>query len=329
MKILSLLISGLLFSAVLVRAEDKINLKSFSEVKICIVDEQGKPIKGAKIRCYDLETIKRREYSNYEGDPELVATDQDGWATIQYPEYIYFILQKSKLLKINDFKVNAIKLFIDHEDYVGLEQRVSVNKTKLTSIKLERGIKLKISGIFPDEKVISKELYPVLDIYDDERPHAGWQVRNGMLVSPALNEGELIFSLIHYPKNGPVYYSEVINLQLTKKSDRQIKVILSPGITFKGQLDSSVPRPVKNGRVYYRNYLPLNEIVSMESEEINPNNILSGRSESAEIDSDGSFIIDSLPLNSRLELVVNCDGYVSQHPKINKIRPAKKLLKFW
>ncbi len=87
---------------------------------------------------------------------------------------------------------------------------------------------------------------------------------------------------------------------------------MNPGINVLGKLDSSVPRPVKNGKVYFRSYLPLNEDTEVGTEEVSGDLFLKVRYDQVDVNPDGTFKIDSLPLDSRLEFVADCDGYVSQ-----------------
>ncbi len=208
MRILALLISGLLFSAVSVYAEDKINLKSFSEVKICIIDEQGKPIKGARVRVFLLE-IKSGEKTRWDSKADAESlwylTDDDGNVKLPYPEYDYFSSKVKTVTHYSELETTKISLAVTHDDYICIEHDCML-KGDSEPIVLKQGIKLKITGMLPEGIAISKNLYSIVD---NETPYAGWRMKRDVLNSPALKEGELVFSLIHYPEDGPVHYSRV------------------------------------------------------------------------------------------------------------------------
>jgi len=84
------------------------------------------------------------------------------------------------------------------------------------------------------------------------------------------------------------------------RTDRQLSLPGQPGVTVRGRLDDSVPRPVKRGRVVAHVWPP----------ELKPATYPPQWHAWANVEEDGGFEIKSLPAGE-LEIVALCDGFVS------------------
>jgi beta-lactamase regulating signal transducer with metallopeptidase domain len=144
---------------------------------------------------------------------------------------------------------------------------------------------------------------------------------DGTTLQAELRADRFILRTVCRSESGQLYFSDCHNLQVTEaqiSSGQPIQVAFVtalPAFDLKGQLDSSVPRPIKNGLAV--------ACVSTGMPAPNDHAWLMW-SKSAPIRPDGTFEIPNLPPPTAaiatdddagpLQLIVTCDGYVSKDP---------------
>ena len=141
-----------------------------------------------------------------------------------------------------------------------------------------------------------------------------WNLTNsGMLMSRAVDKKRRMMRVFHVPSNGPVLFSDSIDLdQYGDKSGALIrKVKLQSGTRIEGMIDESVLRPVTNGTV---------SVTVVKGVDLKSWEARDSWSDWTKINADGSFIFDSLPRGSVVQMIAVCDGFVSTLPSENEIK---------
>src|SRR5690606_25448798 len=71
----------------------------------------------------------------------------------------------------------------------------------------------------------------------------------GVLMTRRLDDGPQTIRAIQLSANGTAWFSDPIKIQAVPGQTNEVVVDLKPGVTTRGRLDDTVPRPIKNGRV--------------------------------------------------------------------------------
>jgi prepilin-type N-terminal cleavage/methylation domain-containing protein len=124
--------------------------------------------------------------------------------------------------------------------------------------------------------------------------------RPGMLVTRRLAGGPHTVRSVRLDGDGTTWFSEVIAITAVAGQTNELAMKLKRGVTVRGQLYSTVPRPVKNGRVVAYVW---------------PRGCDTKKSPPqwhgwSAVSDDGEFAIHSMP-EGDLEIVAMCEGFIS------------------
>ncbi|MFZ4777414.1 MAG: carboxypeptidase-like regulatory domain-containing protein, partial [Terrimicrobiaceae bacterium] len=265
-------------------------------VNITVVDEQGKPVSGANVRPFYLR-LKEDPGSSYGwngsaggGAPTTAHTDAAGNAPVLYPETLGPGLH-TKMLAV----------FVDHPAFCSKIVEIDVDAPE--AISLQRGMRLTVASN-PLSGATASPLYVDAKAASYEYQNLTWQRSDQGSLSTSLPKSDFAVRAIVFDQDGGVYFSPPVIVPSSGEGEKTLNLDVVPGTTIRGQLDSSVPRPVKNGRVVAEVFTPVAPSTDLTCE----------WAVSSDIAADGTFILPPLPSGS-LELVAVCDGFVSSDPK--------------
>ena len=292
------------------------------EALIQVVDATGKPVVGAVVLRDGLRT-KPGPYSGgwYSWRVELngvpnppVATDKDGYARVPYPKYVFERIETGTLcLKVNhpDYVPDRPERMVaiappagapwqEWADYVWKRIRHKALVARPDPVVLQKGAMLKISvgrGVPTprDARLFAQVSGPT----SDDTNFWIWP-EPGVIVTRRLAAGPHTVRAIQFDSNGSTWFSDVLPITAAAGQTNELVTDLKRGVTVRGQLDSAVPRPVKNGRVVANVWPPGS----------NPQNEPPQWHGWAAVREDGNFEISSLP-EGDLEIVALTDGFVS------------------
>jgi beta-lactamase regulating signal transducer with metallopeptidase domain len=267
-----------------------------------VVTTRGKPIAGALVRAWAVSAGGGSSRIT-EATSKAVKTDSGGTAQLVFavdgnsPE----ALRMRADLKQG---IRAVAITVDHPEhpvwsgYVDVDgkRRVVLSDSTTIEIRAHRGAdKTPFSRLFP---VLSRS---VMD-------GADWTEQNGVVTIRRVDlDGEKAsrwLRLAHVPESGPVLFSDLVDLKLRSEKHISLNLALKPSVRVEGELARTVPRPVKNGRVFA-------EIIDGHDAWTNW-----WWCATAEVGADGRFVLDSLPADENLQLIALCDGWSSASPTV-------------
>jgi hypothetical protein len=284
-----------------------------------VVDATGKPIAGAIIRPDGLRT-KPGPYSSgwYSWQPrgmgvpnDPVTTDAEGRAWLPYPKYVFERIETGTIsvsVEHPDFVPERPERMVNFAppsrapwrawlDYVWGRVRHKALVVRPDPIVLQQGgiLRLKVRA----DSIRDGPLFAQVGrLYDDK----GFWIRPAPneLVTKRLQPGPAIIRAVLFDTNGVTWFSQVTNITAVAEQTKEIEFELARGATVHGQLDESVVRPIRNGKV----------IANVSPHGEKPQNWPPTWHAWSRIREDGTFDIGSLP-EGTLEIVALCDGYVS------------------
>ncbi len=304
-----------------------------------VVDSTGKPVVGAAISPQALRTKSgpyssgwftwSKEFSRVPND--TVTTDQDGIAKIPYPTYVFERLETGVIIPT-----------VSHPDYVPAQPELVVNTTPpagsaprawLTylwskiqrksliamteTVVLKKGASLKISLRPGSNAAIEIPLFAQISKGDSSDTNFWIRPEPGGLMTRRLETGPQTIRVVQVSAEGKAWFSDAIDIKAIESQTNDLVVDLKYGVKVRGQLDDSVSRPVRNGRVVV-NILPAGS-----RPQDNPPEWHAWTTNRE----DGTFEFDSLPPGD-LEILALCQGFVSTNrPIAPQFRhPQKHLL---
>lgn len=316
-----LILAALIFAVLLVR-------EIFSSVSkppvalVQVVDSNGKGVVGAIVSPEGLRTKSgpyssgwyawTKEFSRVPNDP--VATDKNGFARISYPTYVFERLETGVIIPA-----------VNHPDYVPDLPELVVNTTppagsspgiwlnylrdkilrkslvaRTDSVVLKKGAILKIS-IRPGSKAaMETALFAQISKGESADSHFWTRPEPGVLMTRRLAAGDQTVRVFQISGNGAASFSDLIAIKAVTGQTNDLMVDLNPGVSVRGQLDDTVPRPVKRGRVVAQVWpagsRPQDDPPQWHAWTTNRE--------------DGSFEFADLPPGD-LEIVALCQGFVS------------------
>jgi len=306
---------------------------------IRIVDSSGTPLAGSIVRPEGLRTKPGPYVSGWYGwatgnnhvpNPP-VTTDKNGYVRVPYPKYVFERIETGTLcLSVDhpEFVPDRLERVVATAPPAGAPWRVLVDdlwdrirhKTLLAQpepIVLHQGATLKIS--VRGENVAPKDMHLFAQVsgVDSEDTRFWIRPEPGVILNRRLAAGPHTARAIRFDSDGSAWFSEVTAITAVVGQTNDLVVTLKRGVTVRGQLDGSVPRPVKNGRV----------VANVWPRGSKPQDSPPHWHGWAAVGQDGSFAIDSLPQGD-LEIVALCQGYVSTNgPGQFQMRyPQKHLL---
>jgi len=289
---------------------------------IRVVDATGKPVAGAIVLPEGLRTKAGPYVSGWYGwrteghgvpNPP-VATDQDGYAPVPYPKFVFERIETGTLC-----------LTVSHPDYVpdrperivatappaGAPWRVRLQDlwdrirhkalvARPGPIVLQKGAILKVSVPVGTAGSGDTRWFTQVSGLANTDTNFWSRPEPGVMVTRRLAAGLHSVRAVGLDSDGSAWFSEVVPITAVTGQTNDLVLACRRGITVRGQLDDSVPRPVRQGRVVTHVWPP-----GLKPEEDPPQ-----WHAWAAVQDDGSFSIHSLPAGD-LEIVALCDGFVS------------------
>ncbi len=304
-----------------------------------VMDSAGKPILGAVLTPRGLRTKPGPYQSGWYGwggdtnrpAPTPVKTDARGEARIEYPKYVF-----------EKIETGVIIFSVSHPDYVPDEpERVVTTKppagtpwkvwfdyvkdrlqhkhlvTQVDPVVLKHGAILEVAARADSDALKGAKMFVQVsgDIGEDEN---FWQrPEPGTILTRRLPEGIRTIRAIEFDATETPWFSDIASIHAVAGKTNHEAVSFTRGVTLRGQLDRSVPRPVKSGRVI-ASVMPR----GMASKDSPPR-----WHAWTKVRDDGGFEIKGLPQGD-LEVVALCDGYINTNgPGTTKMRyPQKHVL---
>ncbi len=276
------------------------------KIRVQVRNPEGEPVVGAVVRPSGLRT--RAQPTNHSGWAEsrhgklpLVKTDEDGIAEVLCPKFV-----------VEKVETGKITWLVDHEDYIVFREDRSVDDAP-AEIVLQSGRRIVIGAVHAKTGVaITENLHASLG--DGGFAFKEWNLTSsGMLMSRAVDMNRRMMRVFHVPSDGPVLFSAPIDLE--KHGDKSGVLIrnvkLQSGTRIEGMIDKSVPRPVMNGTVV---------VTVVEGVELEIWEARDSWGDWTKINADGSFVFDSLPRGSVVQMIAVCDGFVSALPTEDEIK---------
>jgi hypothetical protein len=336
-KLLLLILAALVCAALLVRAL----LLSSPKTPIAlvhVVDATGKPVEGAIILPEGLRT-KVGPYSSgwYKWSKEFskvpnnaVATDRDGVARIPYPTYVFERIETGVIIpSVNhpDYVPDRPELVVNTAPPAGAPLRAWIDyywskirrKSSIAitdTVVLKKGAILKIS-LRPDSKASIGPLFAQISEANTADTSFWIRPEPGVLMTRRLAASDQMIRAFQFSADGAAWFSDTLNIKAVSGQTTNIVVDLKPGVSVHGQLDNTVPRPVRNGRVVAHIWpagsRPKDSPPEWHAWTTNRE--------------DGSFEFTNLPPGD-LEIIALCQGFVSTNrPVAPQFRhPQKHLL---
>ncbi len=286
------------------------------EFRFQIVNIKGEPVAGAKVTPWGVSHSWFSSGLDAKSCPETV-TDAEGMARVVMAKEP-FKAQAILFGKEGLPTIQSIALSIDHPRHPVWSQYVKVGDP--ARVVLVDAATVEVLPRRKNEDELVRDVIPILSHYSASR--ADWLAmkeqsqKEGVLtirrVDLTSENAMRWLRLVHVPKEGPAWFSELIDLK-SLEAPISLKARLRPGTRVAGRLPDMVPRPVTNGRI-------VAEIVSGGTDSWKSWNWLT---ETA-IAEDGTFVLESVPAHENLQLIALCDGWVSQSPTVEEVTAYAK-----
>jgi hypothetical protein len=278
--------------------DELIGAQQIAELKVRVVDADGKPVAKAKVTPWALRSSQGHGWwgkGDKEADvgPEDAFTDDAGLATVLYPYY------RSRRERIRTISVS---LYVDHPDFAftnDLHIDVPLETSGPYEITLAAGIPVEVRPLLSGEAANLDNLFA---LWSDGRSwrsgSAPQKSADGALRIAAMPPGENSILLVKLDGERATHFSKITDFTLALGEPKKIDVALRPGVRVRGVLSENVPRPVRAGRVKAWSLDP----VQSAKERVTWWTW-------APVEPDGTFTIDSWPADEPIQLIALCEGY--------------------
>jgi beta-lactamase regulating signal transducer with metallopeptidase domain/protocatechuate 3,4-dioxygenase beta subunit len=277
------------------------DLTHAGSLTVKVVDELGKPMAGAELQPYGL----REEHSpgsfygwskNTKLDgifPTAAVTNPNGVAKIIYP-----------LTVIENWKTIAVVISVKRPGFCPTVTEIGVLNPR--DITLQKGTQVLVNVTEPEGSKLKSVLADVQDLQGNIQIHGLKSAKRlqSVVLTP---KGEYAVRAVAFDEQGQAYFSGFKRIVTNGEKGEQLSFALQPGLSIKGRLDESVPRPVRDGIVTGLVVSPLEgnaDVNQMPVWEV-----------FTTIKEDGSFELKNLPPDGAvLSVIVLADGFVSKDP---------------
>lgn len=267
--------------------------------RIKVIDAKGRPVRGAKLIDLGFGTTAGSGVSWPKAWPKDFETNAEGVVVISVPDVSDYPL---------DGGIVFLYLSVTHPNHP--IKRVTHPLTEEDGlVTLEDPLKVRIrashaGGAGP----VTADLF--LDT--SGRIGAKWALVDGILQSDTLSptdpEGGRYLRVIHAAAGQPAWFSDLVDLKqhVADGGTGQLNLTLHQGVRVEGKLADDVPRPVTRGTV----------CASIVDGIDRPQWIWG---EFTRLKADGTFVFESLPRETNLQLIAVCDGWTSRSPTVAEI----------
>jgi hypothetical protein len=289
---------------------------------IRVVDAAGKPVAGAIITPEGLRTKSGSYQSGWYGWPTAgnsvsnppVKTDANGFAHVGYPKYVFERIETGVLcLSVSDpnFVPDRPERAVATAPPAGAPWRVWADYLKdrimhkellsrVDPVVLQQGATLKVAMLLDSAAHWRTPLFVQISGDGNDDTNFWLHPEPDVTMTRRLAAGKHTVRAVRFDTAGVAWFSDTTSLQSVAGQTNDLILPLARGVTLRGELDSAVPRPVKNGRV----------IVHVWPPGCAPQDDPPQWHAWAAVREDGSFEIPSLPQGD-LEVVALCNGFVS------------------
>lgn len=205
--------------------------------------------------------------------------------------------------------IQTIHLRVEHTDHPPLTTDVWVADAPAPGVRkvvLAESQSIEVRARRERDETLLRGLYPRLRGAD-----GNWSETNGVLTISRLDltseKASRWLRVVHVPDQGPVLFSDVIDLKQYSGDPISVEAVLRPGVQVRGRLSDEIPRPIRDGRV----------IAAVYSGPDSSDTVFWG--DVAEIAPDGTFVVGPLPADEDAQLIAFCDGWVSQSPTVAEV----------
>lgn len=257
------------------------------KVEVTVLNENQEPVSGVSITLYGLRPANDTgsHYGIPQGDSAFV-TNPEGKVLVEFPRYVYEEVETAQLT----FRVQ-------HPDYAETMVDHFLPDGSSNPIVLIRG-----GELLPQVNKTGESL-ETFKIYVDNKEHT---IRSGHQTMKGIEPGDhTVYAL--YEEEGVRFFSEVKSVSIANHQQVSLDLDLYPGVTLKGQLESSVPRPIRNGKVQV-NMINQPRSSSLSNLLRSPQSV--HRTYDALIDEQGFFSISNLPKGYG-EIIALCEGWIT------------------
>jgi hypothetical protein len=290
-------------------------------LQVQVVDSRGVPIGGAIVTPDGIRGTDGGHYgwaytdvSKSKNRKEPTRTDTNGRAAISYPT---FITERVRSIEVS--------FGVEHPDFCPERPFLKVSspitsKTpfrqwiefmwqdlrhggKVQKVVLNSGAVLEVSGTLNGTRIPTSVLHAQVTSADGVVPERFFRQSDGKIYSRQLPAGPFMVRAVRLTSDDAPKFSNLLEANSIPGATNRFSFELKPGHRVRGTL-TTIPSSVTNGWINARVF----------------NNGASGGQELlswadfAKINSDGTFVIESLP-SGRLELVAICDGFLSKNPR--------------
>jgi len=289
---------------------------------IRVTDTAGQPVADAVLRPAGLRTKAGPYRSGWYGwradqngvSNSPVRTADDGAVKVPYPRHVFEQIETGVLC----FEVN-------HPNFVPIRPECDVDTTppagsplptvvkywwnrvahgtlvaRPAPIILRKGAILRLSAQANAAGPEDAPMFAQVKGLSASDTNTWFRPEPNVLVTRRLEEGPFIVRAVRIETNGAAWFSQVVSNTATLGQTNLVNLAFTRGATVRGEIDASVPRPVRNGRVIVQVW-PL----GYKAEQSPPT-----WHAWAKVRDDGGFEIPALPPGD-LEIVALCDGFVS------------------
>ncbi len=289
-----------------IRQEEEVDQEandSIQEVltfEVVVINSEGEPVKDAEVTPWAIGSAQGHGAWNEKAaggvKAEAVMTDSSGKATIRYPKF-------SNVAE--EVRSTTISVAVKHPEYpVVNDIHVGMPAKKPHKVKLPTGSMIEATVLLDGEPVVGDE------IKANWTTGASWTEDSGVQIDQDQKTirttpipkgiGQVMF--VRLDGDTITHFSAIEDIEIDG-TEKLIKksVELVPAVTIRGKLSDEVPRPVISGRVKFQT-------------------ITDGRSwdeiswfDWAQIEEDGSFVIDAWPKGEPMQLTALCDGFCAKN----------------
>lgn len=287
-----------------------------------VLDAGGQPVAGAIIRPEGLRTKPGPYVSGWYGwrtglnsvPNNPVRTDQNGYASVPYPKYVFERIETGTLcLSVNhpDFVPERPERIVATAPPAGAPWRVRLEDlwnrmlhkalmARPDPILLQKGAVLKVSRRTETAASGDARLFVQVSGLESEDTNFWIRPEPGVVMTRRLSAGPHSVRALQVDSSGATWFSDVMTISAVAGRTNKLAAEFRRGVTVRGRLDETAPRPIRDGRVIAHVWPP-----GLQPKDSPPQWHAWTR-----VREDGTFEMDSLP-SGDLEIVALCDGFVS------------------
>ena len=263
------------------------------QVTLRIVDQDHNPVRGAKISATGGNNSFQMPLKSSSGE----LTDENGEIVFKF----WYPITNEEGGDVEPL------LFVrtSHVDFVPSYRRLPFGGRPI-EIVLERGFRIAISAVDLEGNQVKEGLFAIHSHFENLGAiGCTWKLHeSGLLVSSTFPLKTIRLRVVHAEQGKPTFFSKDISIHPRGRNHIVLRdVKLQPGVQVQGKVDSKVPRPVEGG--YVAGY-----VIGDGGWKGHLSTWL--WADIAEIKSDGSFVFESLPADSVLQMFAFSEGWISK-----------------